>query len=223
MILGDPDTSGEPERPKRSAETTPHQGSFEQLAAEFIDRIRAGESPTIDEYAERYPEMGAAVRELFPTVAAMEGLRLHKEQRREESEHDQELVVERLGDFRLLRVIGRGGMGVVYEAVQESLDRRVAVKVLRAQLLSEPKQLKRFEREAQTAAKLHHTNIVPVFGVGSQNGYHYYVMQLIEGVGLDDCSFVTPQVHPAERPRIGGAPIHRSTRTTRLPRHSVLA
>ncbi len=76
-------------------------------------------------------------------------------------------------------------MGVVYEAEQESLGRRVALKVLSASSLLDPKQVRRFEREAKAAARLHHTNIVPVFGVGRQDGHHYFVMQFIAGLGLD--------------------------------------
>ena len=76
-------------------------------------------------------------------------------------------------------------MGVVYEAEQESLGRRVALKVLSAGALLDPKQVRRFEREARAAARLHHTNIVPVFGVGRQDGHHYFVMQFIAGLGLD--------------------------------------
>ena len=94
-------------------------------------------------------------------------------------------IGERLGDYRILREIGRGGMGMVYEAEQESLGRRVALKVLSAGALLDPKQVRRFEREAKAAARLHHTNIVPVFGVGQQDGHHYFVMQFIAGVGLD--------------------------------------
>src|SRR5262249_51502959 len=74
---------------------------------------------------------------------------------------------------------------VVYEAQQLSLDRHVAIKVLPAHALLDPRQLGRFQREARSAAKLHHTNIVPVFGVGEQGGLHYYVMQFIQGLGLD--------------------------------------
>ena len=87
--------------------------------------------------------------------------------------------------FRILREIGRGGMGVVYEAEDEVLNRRVALKVLAAAAVHRRKQVERFEREAKAAARLHHTNIVPVFGVGYQDGQHYYVMQYIEGKGLD--------------------------------------
>ena len=90
-----------------------------------------------------------------------------------------------IGDYRIVREIGRGGMGVVYEAEQESLGRRVALKVLSASALLDPKHVRRFEREAKAAAKLHHTSIVPVFGVGHQDGHHYYVMQFIAGLGLD--------------------------------------
>ena len=91
--------------------------------------------------------------------------------------------VTQLGDFRILREVGRGGMGVVYEAEQVSLGRRVALKVLPATVFRDPVKRRRFEREAQAAAQLHHTNIVPVFGVGEHDGTPYYVMQFIPGPG----------------------------------------
>jgi serine/threonine protein kinase len=91
----------------------------------------------------------------------------------------------RLGDFELLRELGRGGMGVVYEARQVSLKRRVALKVLPPALGMSPQAKQRFEREAQAAAKLHHTNIVPVHAIGEHDGHHYYAMDLIEGQSLD--------------------------------------
>ena len=94
--------------------------------------------------------------------------------------------LERLGDYRILREVGRGGMGIVYEAEQESLGRHVALKVLPLHSLLDPRHLQRFEREARAAARLHHTNIVPVFGIGEQDGLHYYVMQFIQGLGLDE-------------------------------------
>jgi hypothetical protein len=86
-----------------------------------------------------------------------------------------------LGDFRILREVGRGGMGIVYEAEQISLGRRVALKVLPFGAMMEPRQLQRFHTEARAAAGLHHSNIVPVFAVGSAHGVHYYAMQFIEG------------------------------------------
>src|SRR5262249_56394239 len=90
-----------------------------------------------------------------------------------------------LGDYQILREVGRGGMGVVYEARQLSLGRHVAIKVLPSHALLDPRHLGRFQREARSAARLHHTNIVPVFGVGEQGGLHYYVMQYRQGLSLD--------------------------------------
>jgi tetratricopeptide (TPR) repeat protein/serine/threonine protein kinase len=91
---------------------------------------------------------------------------------------------EPLGDFLLVRELGRGGMGVVYEAVQRSLNRRVALKVLPLAAALDARQLQRFKNEALAAASLHHEHIVPVYGVGCERGVHYYAMQLIEGHSL---------------------------------------
>ena len=160
----------------------------ELLAEEFLDRKRHGEQPTLREYLERHPELAEEIRDLFPALLMMEDLG-EGSGGTTGSMADNGVNVgarlERLGDYRILREIGRGGMGVVYEAEQESLGRRVALKVLSAGSLLDPKQVRRFEREAKAAAKLHHTNIVPVFGVGRQDGHHYFVMQFIAGVGLD--------------------------------------
>lgn len=92
---------------------------------------------------------------------------------------------KRLGDFRLLREIGRGGMGVVYEAQQISLGRRVALKVLPFAAVLDSRQISRFKHEAKAAAQLLHPNIVPVFAVGVERGVHYYAMQLVDGQPLD--------------------------------------
>src|SRR5690242_21227587 len=94
-------------------------------------------------------------------------------------------ALQQLGDYRIIREIGHGGMGVVYEAEQVSLGRHVALKVLPSQALVNPTHLERFRREAKAAARLHHTNIVPVFGVGEADRVHYYAMQYIAGEGLD--------------------------------------
>src|SRR5262245_40240596 len=95
-------------------------------------------------------------------------------------------MIEHLGDFRIIREVRKGRMGIVYEAEQVSLGRHVALKVLPKNMLLDAKSKQRFEREAKAAAKLHHTNIVPVFGVGEQDGMPYYVMQFIQGLGLDE-------------------------------------
>src|SRR5437016_8991751 len=93
--------------------------------------------------------------------------------------------LRRLGDFEILRELGRGGMGVVYEARQVSLNRKVALKVLSGGLGLTPMAVQRFHREAEAAANLHHTNIVPVYAIGEQDGTHFYAMELIEGPSLD--------------------------------------
>ncbi|MEX2186225.1 MAG: serine/threonine-protein kinase [Pirellulales bacterium] len=92
---------------------------------------------------------------------------------------------KQIGDFKLVREIGRGGMGVVYEAWQVSLGRRVALKILPFAAVLDSKQIARFRNEAQAAAQLHHTNIVPVFAVGVERGVHFYAMQFIDGQPLD--------------------------------------
>src|SRR5258707_10800415 len=89
-------------------------------------------------------------------------------------------------------------MGIVYEAKQLSLGRHVAIKVLPSHALLDARNVRRFQREARSAAKLHHTNIVPVFGVGEQDGLHYYVMQFIKGLGLD---VVLDELQRLRRPR----------------------
>src|SRR5262245_30553444 len=101
------------------------------------------------------------------------------------SPRDPLLTEQRLGEFEIVRVVGRGGMGVVYEAIQTPLKRRVALKVLGTSLGLTPKAVERFQREATAAAKLHHTNIVPVYATGEERGIHFYAMELIDGVGLD--------------------------------------
>jgi serine/threonine protein kinase len=123
-------------------------------------------------------------------------------------------VLPAIDGFQIFRQIGRGGMGIVYEAEDQRLNRRVALKLLPFNALVEPKQVERFRREAQAAARLHHTNIVPVFGVGEQDGHHYYLMQYIEGyaldVVLDELRRVrgasSPSRDPGERPRVDGPP-----------------
>ncbi len=100
-----------------------------------------------------------------------------------------------LGDFRILKEIGRGGMGVVYEAEQRSLGRRVALKVLRYGAASDAEAMQRFEQEAKTVAALHHTNIVPIFAVGCEQGVHYYAMQFIEGRSLASVAHEATSTH----------------------------
>jgi WD40 repeat protein/serine/threonine protein kinase/TPR repeat protein len=161
----------------------------ERLAQDYLERLRKGETPDISQYTQRHPELAEQIRELFPMLGMMEDVR--------PADGDVSATIDghvdgkaktklvRLGEYRILREVGHGGMGIVYEAEQESLGRHVALKVLKTHSLLDPKQLQRFHREARAAARLHHTNIVPVHGVGQHDGMHFYIMQFIQGQGLD--------------------------------------
>jgi serine/threonine protein kinase len=153
------------------------------IAEEFAEGYRRGERPLVGDFIARYPQWTEELRVLLPSVAKMEELKCLKRKAAAEP-MPESMVLRQLGDFRILREVGRGGMGVVFEAVQESLGRRVALKVLPRHAFLDPKRHERFQREAQAAACLHHTNIVPVFGAGEQDGTSYYVMQFIEGKSL---------------------------------------
>jgi serine/threonine protein kinase len=163
---------------------------IELLADSFIARYRSGERPSIEEYVRRYPDLADEIRAILPALVELE---LNQSVPGSATGSLDGLVQEIpaatsriLGAYMVLREIGRGGMGVVYEAVQQSLGRHVALKVLPQQSLAGSSHLERFQLEARAAARLHHTNLVPVFGVGSQEGVHYYAMQFIQGQGLDE-------------------------------------
>src|SRR5579875_1317348 len=160
------------------------------LAEEFLERYRQGQRPSLKEYIDRHPELAAEIKEVFPAMALMENVALTDESLTGDATGPTTLPEstppQQLGDYRILREVGRGGMGIVYEAEQVSLGRPVALKVLPRQMFIDDGQRRRFEREAKAAAKLHHTNIVPVFGVCEHDGLPYYVMQFIQGLGLDD-------------------------------------
>jgi serine/threonine protein kinase/formylglycine-generating enzyme required for sulfatase activity len=161
---------------------------FGQIADEFVEAFRQGKRPSIEEYARRYPAHADEIREILPALVLMEKAKAADDipvQPRQATAPAAAASLQHLGDYQILREVGRGGMGVVYEAQQLSLGRHVAIKVLPSHALLDTRQLGRFRREARSAAKLHHTNIVPVFGVGEQDGLHYYVMQFIQGLGLD--------------------------------------
>ncbi|MBL8735217.1 MAG: serine/threonine protein kinase, partial [Planctomycetes bacterium] len=155
------------------------------LVEEFLARRRAGEALSVTEFCAAHTEHEAALRELLPMLVALED---HKRDRASSGSGVRRAQVpqlQRLGDFKIVRELGRGGMGVVFEAVQESLGRKVALKVLPQSALLTGNQLERFVREAQIAAQLHHSNIVPVYGSGESDGYHWYAMQFIVGASLD--------------------------------------
>jgi outer membrane protein assembly factor BamB len=141
---------------------------------DYVASLKAGQPLDRAGLLEKHPELAS---QLDSCLAALDFI--HR------ADQPSGQAPARLGDFRIIREVGRGGMGVVYEAEQLSLKRRVALKVLRFGGAADSEALARFQREAETVARLHHTNIVPVFAVGCEQGVHYYAMQFIEGQGLD--------------------------------------
>ncbi|MFO1096347.1 MAG: serine/threonine-protein kinase [Planctomycetaceae bacterium] len=156
------------------------------VIAGFLNELRAGRSPSVEALAQRHPALAEQLRELLPLVAAMEQLKSSQEMSPRKASIPKDFQLERLGDCRILREIGRGGMGVVYEAEQAPVGRRVAVKVLPWRADGSSQWRAHFEREARTAASLHHPHIIPVYHYGEEDGWCYYVMHLVEGIGIDE-------------------------------------
>ena len=165
---------------------------FEELADEFVLKLRGGQSPSIEHYAQAYPEHAAMIRSVFPSLMIVEKVSAKVTNESisptlcATGSDPTQFVPKAFDDFEILQCIGQGGMGVVYEAIQGSLQRRVALKVIHAQASASPRSRERFRREAESAAGLHHTNIVPVYGSGEDHGLQYYAMQLIHGSTLAD-------------------------------------
>ena len=173
---------GERSRP----DPTPDGERLADWAAHFSNRIAAGEPVDLDRLAAEYPEGVEEIRELVPAMEMLARLRSKPVPPEGGPAVDLSTLnsfgpMTCMGDFSIVRVIGRGGMGVVYEALQVSLNRRVALKILPMASADDPRKLRRFQIEAQAAALLNDPHIVPVYLVGSENGVHFYAMQLIEG------------------------------------------
>jgi serine/threonine protein kinase/predicted RNA polymerase sigma factor len=152
------------------------------LVEELIEQLQAGAADA-EAFLAAHPEQAATLRRLLPALRMMADLSNAPADERPSFAGDATPLGE-LGDFRLVREVGRGGMGVVYEAEQLSLRRRVALKMLPLAAALEPKQLQRFKNEAVAAASLHHEHIIPVYAVGCERSVHFYAMQFIEGCTL---------------------------------------
>src|SRR5438552_5991508 len=178
---------------QQSTGRSPSAGATEQAAnvirvlENYLDELERGQPVDPESLVARHPEMA---EELRAYLRQLDVLHLATAGLRSPLRADQALATEeiaeqgRLGDFVLLREVGRGGMGIVYEAEQVSLGRRVALKVLPHAAALNGKQLQRFKHEAEAAAHLQHGNIVPVYAVGCERGIHSYAMQFIDGQSL---------------------------------------
>jgi serine/threonine protein kinase/Tfp pilus assembly protein PilF len=156
-----------------------------ELIEELASRLRAGEPVDLEQVIQEHPNQADRLRQLLPTIQVLAELG------RSGVSGSAPLLVSEpdplsstLGDFRIRREIGRGGMGIVYEAEQISLGRRVALKVLPFAATMDSQHLHRFQNEARAAASLEHPHIVPVYGVGCERGVHYYAMKFIDGQSL---------------------------------------
>lgn len=159
---------------------------LEIIVSRFAESVRRGERPSIDEYALRYRDWAEQIRELFPLIESLERWKIDKEVECLRRNVPDEFPVRHLGEYQIVRELGRGGMGIVFEAVHQQTGRHDAVKLLPWRYAADMAQWKeRFQREAATIARLRHPNIVRVYSFGTDEGYCYYAMQLVEGVSLD--------------------------------------
>jgi serine/threonine protein kinase len=163
----------------------PQASQLERLASVFADQLRDGRLASIEQYAEAHPALADEIRELFPVILAMEVSKRDRDAPAMCREIPQELSFDRLGDCRLVREIGRGGMGVVFEARRGPDDERVAVKWFPWRMAAMSHWRERFEHEAKTVETLKHPHIVPLLGTGEDDGHPFYVMQFIDGISLD--------------------------------------
>ncbi len=160
--------------------------ALERAATKYVGKVRRGEQPTPEELAVEHPELAAELQELLPIAQALEQWKVQKEAECLRQNRPNEFAIKYLGNCEIVREIGRGGMGVVFEARQGPWKRRVAVKMLPWRFADTlPHWRDRFHAEALTIAKLRHRHIVPVYTFGEHEGYCYYVMQFVEGLSLD--------------------------------------
>ncbi len=155
----------------------------------FLARFRKGERPALADLVARHPDLAEQLEEIIPALVELEqhgvatgSLSGSRADAGGSTGGDHP---ESLGDYTILRRVGGGGMGEVYEAEHQSLKSRVALKVMHPRFRANDKYLRRFHVEARAAARLHHTNIVSVFDYGAQGGVCYYAMQYIQGQPLD--------------------------------------
>ena len=151
------------------------------LVDEYLEALRRGEAPPLEEYAAEHAECADELKDLLAGMVEMESLSVTTlRSAANVSAH----YPDSLGGYRLLERIGAGGMGTVFRAIQESLNREVAVKILSPAWNADTRHCEAFENESRVIAGLHHTNIVEVFGAGQEGDYRYYVMSLVKGQGV---------------------------------------
>ncbi len=161
--------------------STDTDGVLSEIVDEIIERLDRGENPDLHEYTSRFPQLDATLRKTIPALLLLQSDAAHSRG----PANAQEITLPlRIGEFKVIRQIGRGGMGIVYEAEQISMGRIVALKVLPFAALTDSRQIQRFRNEVRAAGMLEHPHIVSVYSIGEDQGVHYYAMQLIRGQSL---------------------------------------
>ena len=172
-----PPTTRVPALTLRSTEATPNRDPVEVLAEEFLQRRRRGENVAISDYVDRYPAQATRIQALFPTLLLLEGI---------DGAGGPAAPPVALGEYRIEAELGRGGMGMVYLAIDTRLDRRVALKLLPDEFAQNARRRAMFDREARTAAHLNHPNIATVYELGARDDRHFIAMEYVEGRTLRD-------------------------------------
>jgi eukaryotic-like serine/threonine-protein kinase len=173
---------------------------FQEAIASYLEGLEGGRAEDLPALLQRYPDLAEEIAAFFDNQERIAHLLPSLAGNAAAGSGPPPPV---LSDFRIVREVGRGGMAVVYEAEQMSLRRRVALKVLPFAATMDPRHLQRFHNEAQAAACLHHTNIVPVFSVGCERGVHFYAMQFIDGQPLSE--LIHRLRHKENKPASAGA------------------
>ena len=173
------------ENQRRAAEdeaSTPEEAELAAVLDQYLSQMEEGQAPDLEELVRAHPRIAARLRDCLTSLRTIQlGADGLKPDRTPEKPASQ----LQLSDYRIIREIGRGGMAVVYEAQQLSLNRRVALKILPFAATLDRRQMQRFQNEAMITAQLDHPNIVSVYAVGSERGTHFYAMQYIDGYSLE--------------------------------------
>jgi serine/threonine protein kinase len=173
-----------------SAAVSPRR-QLADVLEEYLAQLEQGSAPDQEALIAAHPDLAGELRPYLDSLRLLHGatrdLRINRNSpdTSNGATNDQTPPARHIGDYRIVREIGRGGMGIVYEAHQKSLNRRVALKILPFAAVLDQRQIARFRNEAQAAAQLHHPHIVPVFAVGQEQGVYYYAMQYIDGQSLE--------------------------------------